>query len=77
MSEPKDRSVWMYRAGDDTSVESRLFPSPDAVPQDEGWVDSPAKVQEPAPAPAGDEPSEGESEEKPKPNKRRKPEEPS
>jgi len=34
-----DTRVWRYRAG-----EARIFPSADAVPAGEGWVDSPAKV---------------------------------
>jgi hypothetical protein len=34
-----DTRVWRYRAG-----EARIFPSADAVPVGEGWVDSPAKV---------------------------------
>lgn len=33
--------VWMYRKG-----EARLFASPDEIPADEGWMDSPASVAE-------------------------------
>lgn len=35
--------TFMYRRAEDGSVESRVFDS-DAIP--EGWVDSPAKVEE-------------------------------
>ena len=38
----QDTRCWRYRAG-----EARIFPSPEAVPAGEGWVDSPAKVAEP------------------------------
>ncbi|MEQ8822754.1 MAG: hypothetical protein RIC14_00090 [Filomicrobium sp.] len=34
-------AVWMYRKG-----EGRLFSSPEEIPQNEGWVDSPALVSE-------------------------------
>lgn len=39
---------WRYRKG-----EARIFASPEAVPQNEGWVDSPALVvtEEPQPQP--------------------------
>lgn len=36
-----DRRCFRYRQG-----ESRLFNSPEEVPEGEGWVDSPAKVEE-------------------------------
>lgn len=34
-----DRRTFRYRMG-----ESRIFDSPESVPNGEGWVDSPAKV---------------------------------
>lgn len=45
-----DTRCWRYRHG-----ESRIFPSPEAVPEGEGWVDSPAKVVAPPVAPANDQ----------------------
>lgn len=36
---PRDTRVWMYR-----HKEAQIFPSPETVPEDDGWVDSPAKV---------------------------------
>lgn len=35
-----DRRCFRYRVG-----ESRLFNSPEEVPEGQGWVDSPAKVE--------------------------------
>lgn len=35
-----DRRCWRYRKG-----EAQMFNSPDDVPEGEGWVDSPAKVE--------------------------------
>lgn len=40
----EDNRVWMYRKG-----EARLFNSPDAVPQGEGWQEAPVR-DDPEPA---------------------------
>ncbi len=40
--------VWMYRKG-----EARLFASPEDIPSNAGWVDSPAIVVEVTQAPQG------------------------
>lgn len=48
MTDKPDTRCWRYRTD-----EAKIFPSPEAVPANEGWVDSPAKVTAvPAAAPA-------------------------
>lgn len=39
-----DRRTWRYRQG-----ESKIFHSPESVPEGQGWVDCPSKVGAPAP----------------------------
>jgi hypothetical protein len=43
MDQPKDTRVYMFRAD-----ETRLFGSSADVPEGEGWVDHPDKVNKPA-----------------------------
>ena len=44
-AEPREpQPTWMYKIGAFGRPESRLFDHPDDVPQDQGWVDTPAKL---------------------------------
>lgn len=43
--EPDQRS-WAYRRAKDGSLESRIFTSKFHIPVDQGWTDSPAKVDD-------------------------------
>ena len=36
--------AWMYRRGCSGQIESKLHPDHEQIPEDEGWVDTPAKL---------------------------------
>ena len=46
MKAQEDNRVWMYRRDGDGKVESQLFGHPEAVPQGEGWQDTPPAAAE-------------------------------
>lgn len=41
-----DQRCWAYRRGQDGQLESQIFTSKFHIPVDQGWTDSPAKVDE-------------------------------
>lgn len=44
-----DTRVWRYRIGLDGKIEGRIFASPEDIPEDENWQDTPAGLVETAP----------------------------